>query len=117
MGDLTVVENQNKAKIEEQAIEIQDLTSKYNDSLSRLKTVEDKLNTKVSVVVIGLLPWIQRNSPCRLDIYFFYTSQSIVSQRKTDITDKIDAFMHILSVTTSSTMWKCSLMFWITTQN
>ena len=96
LADLTVVNNQCKTKIDEQASEIQDLTAKYNESLSRLKTVEDKLNTKVSVVVIGLLPWIQRNSPCRLDIYFFYTTQSIVSQRKTDITDKIDTFMHIL---------------------
>ena len=73
LADLTVGNNQNKAKIEEQAIEIQDLTAKYNESLARLKTVEDKLNTKVSVVVIGLLPWIQRNSPCRLHFYSFYT--------------------------------------------
>ena len=68
LADLMVVNNQNRARIE-----AQDLTAKHNDALAKLKTVEDKLNTKVSVVVIGLLPWIQRDSPCRLDFYSFYT--------------------------------------------
>ena len=65
--------NRNTQTIQTQLLEIASLTHDYNQALAKLKDVEDKLNAKVSVFVVGLLPWIQRNSPCRLDFYSFYT--------------------------------------------
>ena len=73
LADLSVEKNQDKTKINAQQQEIQELTAKYTDALLKLKTAEDKLNSKVSVVVVVLLPWIQRNSPSKLDVYSFYT--------------------------------------------
>ena len=58
MAAIAVQNSQNVVKIESQTKEIQDLTAKHNEVLARLKTAEDKLNSKVRVVVIGLLPWI-----------------------------------------------------------
>lgn len=58
LANVAVQNNQNLARIESQAKEIQDLTAKHNEALAKLKTVEDKLNSKVRVVVIGLLLWI-----------------------------------------------------------
>lgn len=73
LTDLSIEKNQDKTKINAQHQEIQELTAKYTEALLKLKTAEDKLNSKVSVVVVVLLPWIQRNSPSRLDVYSFYT--------------------------------------------
>ena len=113
ISDSTLKNNESTQTIQAQLLQIAELTRNLSVALAKLKDVEDKLNAKVSVVVVGILPWIQRNSPFRLDVTLFTLNRALLASARRISPLKLTSSCTSFSVPISSLMWRCRRTFWI----